>query len=53
MKIEPQKEKKEPEFIYMTMWMFDDVPEPFYPLVVELFKQGKIKFMLDCPPGIY
>lgn len=54
MKTDPQlDEKKEPEFIFMTMWMFDDVPEPFHLLITELFKQGKVKILLDCPPRVY
>ena len=43
---------KLPEFVFMTMWMLADMPEQFHPLIEELFKQGKIKLILDCPPHI-
>lgn len=35
--------------VFMTLWMLADIPEQFHPIIEELFKQGKIKLIMNCP----
>jgi len=52
MKPAEQNIAEPPGFIFMTPWMLADVPEYFHPFIAELFKQGVIKLIMDCPDEI-
>lgn len=54
--IEPDKQThKEVETLditYMTIPMFDNMPDQFFPFFLDQIKKGKVVIVLNCPPQL-
>jgi len=44
--------ENETDITYMTIPMFDNMPDQFFPFFLDQIKKGKVVIVLNCPPQL-